>query len=177
MSFLGDLFNILTGLDEVLNSIDAIAQDGETLVQHVAEEIQKIRNFKHDPKWKTRVVLVPQAIKRSKETVVTLAQELYDALHVLVSNLKALRATHLHGSEKAGVATVLGLVTKVREFVGLIDDTIKNLDQFVQALRKVTEELQTFDSIFLQQGNSRRRLTDEAFAVKSPFERIGALHS
>jgi len=176
VSFLGDIFNIVTGLSGIFDKIDALEQDGAQLVSQIKGEVEAIKRFKHDPKWKTRVINVPKAYDKTKEFVVSVVDELHDALASLISNIKAIKGSGAPISDPragggGGVGTVLGDITKVALFVQECDNAIKALSGFVDALRKIREELETFDDLFLGQTNKRKRVADA-----KPFLRLGKLH-
>jgi ABC-type transporter Mla subunit MlaD len=174
VSLIGDIFDLITNLSGVLDQIDSVIHNGSALVFNVKTEIDKIKAFKFDPKWKTRVINAPAAITQTKKLVVDLNEQIHTALNNLFSNLRAIaaaRTRHKIEGGGHGVEGILSLVTDVRNFVNEVDIGIKSLDSFVDALRQITEELSGLESIFLQQGNSRMRARDA-----TPVIRIGALH-
>jgi hypothetical protein len=176
VSFIDDIFNFFTNLSGVLDRIDTTVQDGEVLVANVAREIRLIKQFKFEPKWKTRVVLVPDAVNKTRSLIVDTSQTIHDSLHSLMSNLKAVRAASKGivrdpSGSKQGVGAVLGIITEINNFVNEIDQGIKALNDFVVALQNITEAFRGLDTLFLQQGNSRLLLKDS-----TPRIRVGALH-
>ncbi len=176
MSFLDDIFQFLTGLSGIFDRIVTLVTDIEELVVNIRREVRQIKQFKYDPKWKNRVINVPAAISHTQDLATSLVDEVTNALHSLVSNLKAVVQEHrLPGEGGGGVGTVLNYITKLNNFVNEVDQAVKALDSFVDAIRSVREELETLDSIFLGQGNSRRW---EHLEDGTPIRlRIGNLHS
>jgi len=176
MSFLGDIFNILTGIGDIFNSVDTFVSDLELLVSQVKGEIAAIKRFKQDPKWKTRVINVPTAFKSTRDFVLSIVEEIHNAFNSLVQNLKAIKANRPPISDPragggGGVGTIISDITRIKETIQECDNAVKALSSFVQALREIRGELETFDTLFLGQGNLRKRLTGA-----KPFIRLGKLH-
>jgi hypothetical protein len=179
MSIIGDIFSFLLGIDEIFNSVESLLHDLNILVFNIKTEVDKIRRFRHDPHWKSRVINVPDAIKKTKDLIVDVAHEIHEAFVSLQTNIKGIIAEYKatrHGTGgghgEAGVAAIVTLLTAIKNFVVEVDNSIKAMNSFVDALRKITEELEGLDSLFLQQGNPRTLVAQE----KRPYIRVGKLH-
>jgi hypothetical protein len=176
VSFFDEITNFVTNLSAIFERIDQLESDLHALTNNILAEINRIKKFKQNPKWNTRVINVPRAFDQTKTFVQDIAQEIHDAFFSLFSNLKALRQTRTGGLVKgekgsAGVTSVLGLITELNNFVSEVDQSVLALSDFVDALAKIREEIESFDTLFLPQGNSRVQLHDA-----SPRIRVGSLH-
>jgi methyl-accepting chemotaxis protein len=162
MSFLGDIFNLFTNVSGIIDDVDALIHDLAVLVFNIKKEIDKLKAFKFEPKWKTRVINVPAAIDKTRELVTSVADEIHTAFQTLHGNLQSIitaRQRHKAEGGDTGVAGILSLMTEIRNFVRETDNAIKSLDSFVNAIREITDELEGLDTLFLQQGNPRQRVT------------------
>jgi hypothetical protein len=179
MSFIGDITNIVLGVSGLLQQIDDMLVDASQLVENSRLEVRRLKEFKFDPKFRTRVINAPRAIEQSRDFVADIADQATEAFRSLVSNLKAIKfsAGHLGAPEKggSGVLKILEDITKIKLFIGEIDAFFKALESFVDAIRQIHEELATLETIFLPQGNLRKveRLADGG-TIKI---RLGSLHS
>ena len=177
MSLFGDITNIILGVSGILSQLDALVLDSRTLSENVRSEVRKIKAFKFDPKWKNRVINVPKAIDQTRDLVAEISSSVSDGLHAFKSNVQAIRgAVAAIGELKpekggGGVLKVLQDITDIKNFVGEVDALIKSLASFVDVLRKVTDELSSAETLFLQQGNSRKVVSEKSTI------RIGNLHS
>lgn len=170
-SFLSDVSRIETSAEKVIT-------DGEALVKNIKTEVDKIRQFTFNPKWNTRVIQVPSAIEKTKQLILDITDEISASFNSLMSNLKAikLQATVTSAGEKisggsSGVTTFLDRMNEINQFITEVDQAILALSGFVDALSKILTELESLDSIFLQQGNSRLYVTEKSRI------RVGALHN
>jgi len=161
-------FNATTG---IIDLADKTLTDGEKFVADTKAAIDEFKAFTFDPKWKTRVILVPTAIDKTKELILSVVNSIHDDYFALISNLKAALKSgqQLKDVQKGGTQAVIGGLTDVKNFVNEIDQGILALDNFVQAITAITKELETFDSIFLPQTN-KRLTVDEHYAKR---QRVG----
>lgn len=161
MSLIDDIANIILGSTRIFESIENLITDAASLVENVRSEVHHIENFKFDPKWKNRVINVPDAVEKTRDLITDIVGEVRDAFVSLVSNLRAIRhqfQSGIPGERGGGVTHVLDILNHIREAITEIDQTFRALGSFVDALRRAREEFEGLDSLFLQQGNTRVRL-------------------
>lgn len=176
MSFIDDITNFVLGVSGILDQVDNAIIDGEALVENVRAEARKIKDFQLDPKWNTRVINAPAAVTQTHDLVTNLSSQIADAFHAFISNLKGIKRSRLGTSPEGhgGTAHVLAILTTVKNVINEIDQLFKSLNSFVDALRQIQDELQSFDTLFLQQGNLRKNLhITDGTDIKI---RLGGLH-
>lgn len=159
MSLIDDITNFVLSTGRIFESIETLVTDTDVFYQNVRLELRHIQQFQFDPKWKNRVINVPKAVNATRDMIVDLIDEVRGAFESLVSNLKAIRSefgTAIPGERGGGVIHLLDRLNKIRQIIVEIDEGIKALDTFLDALRTVREQIEGLDSLFLQQGNLRR---------------------
>jgi len=183
MSLIADITNLILGVGGVLRLAEDTVTEGRQVLENTRLEIRRLKEFKFDPKWRTRVINVPAAIDKTHGFVLDMSQQIESALHVLISNLRAIHFAEEVGTisggiggtgQGHGVLKVLEDINKIKDVISLVKDFLFNLGKFVDAIRQIREELETLDTIFLPQGNRRRYIhaTDgEVLKI-----RIGNLH-
>lgn len=176
---IGSFFtNFFSAAERIGNSIDALCAKTDALVKSVETSIQDFHDFKFDPKWKTRVINVPIAIDQVRDFVTKIPKDMIDKFKTLAVDLRGLKAG-LHDvagqvSGEGGGGT--GLI-KVIGWMSLLDQTFGRVDQFVDELQvivtdidELVKQIESLDTLFLQQGNARIRLK------KTISAREGKLH-
>ncbi len=171
MSFIDEIISFVTNLTGILDRVDKLETDIHALTNNILKEITAIKHFHLQPKWNTRVIVVPRAFNTTKSFVTDIAQEIHDTFYSLLSNLRALRQTRISPDRTKSTATnVLAIITQINNFVAEVDQSVQALATFVDELRRIREEIEGFDTLFLPQGNSRMVLHNA-----SPRVRVGAL--
>ena len=177
MSFIDDIGNFFLGVTRIVQDIENLISDVEQLFENTRLELHRIKQLEVNPKWKTRVINVPAAFDQTKGFLEGIVDEVVSAFHSLVSNLRAIRREIHIEPEPGGQKTlaIIHILEKIRDFVTETDAGIRALESFVDAIRQSREELESFETVFLQQGNLRRveRLED---GTKIKI-RLGSLHS
>jgi hypothetical protein len=186
-----DLFNFLL---KKFPALKKLLDLGQKLIQHFTGvfdagvhlfnsfqgEVQAFKNFREDFRLKSRVVNVERAITKIRDLV----QGLFDAWRSIVSLFKGLSFKLETGgaAEVAEAATGIGLpIAVVNALVIIVEvlDTVRNIiDSFQTVIDEITrlrEFIETGDTIFLQQRNSRKLL--KLANGKTIKIRVGKLHS
>lgn len=177
MSFLDEIVQLILNVGRIFEAVEQTVTDGTQLVENIRLEARHLKEIKFDPKWKTRVINVPIAVSTTHDMVTELVGQVEDAFHSLVANLRAIKNQWdptIPGEKGHGVIKILDDLGKTRAFILELDNAFKSLSTFVDSLRRVREEFETLDSLFLPQGNSRR--SEKLVAGGSIRVRIGALH-
>jgi hypothetical protein len=143
-------------------------------------EVDAIKHFKEDLRFKQRVVNVERAITKIRDLI----QGLFDAWRSIISLIKNLSLKLETGgaAEVAEAATGIGLpIAVVNGIVIIVEilDTIRNvIDSFqsiIDEITRVREFIESGDTIFLQQRNKRKVIQLEN--GKTIKIRVGKLHA
>jgi hypothetical protein len=152
--------------DQVEASVQKIVNDAEALIQNTETEIDHWKNFEVDIHWKTRVIHVPTAIEKTREWLQVGPKALIEEVKTLVSNLKAAyKALQTHHrletatGQSSALQTSIDWMTELREGLLTIDNFILSLQKVIDSVAAIRKEIETLDSIFLQQGNPRIQQT------------------
>lgn len=164
--FIGDFF---THADEVVDDINHMRETYIATKLNIEREIQQIRDFKFDPKWKNRVINVPAAIDQLQLLKETLFGDFRDRLETLQEPIHQLTLIlHQEAAPDAGdpthaISALSRTSVKLNHIVTMVHqlrDAFDVVCDFVDIFRQLREELSSLDAIFLQQGNLRHWTTD-----------------
>mgnify|MGYP001087246096 CR=1 FL=1 len=178
---LGRFFDSLFQAElQVEDNVKKLHENFVTLKDNVPKQIDRVKNFKFDPKWSTRVINVTIAIEQMRSLVIEVATGWHDRidsfrepLHEFVLIFKAEQQSASDPQQQ--VSAVSKAAVKVDEIATLIQqlaqasDTLVEIDKMFDDILDFFEKL---DQFFLQQGNKRRIEKDA-----TPRVRIGKLHS
>jgi hypothetical protein len=164
---------------KIIEHFTGVFQAGVDLFTSAQSEFESWKHFKEDIRFKQRVIVVEQALKKVKQ----FTDELISAWKEILSLIKSAGVKLETGgaAEIAEAATGIGLpIAIVNAIVIVVEvlDTIRNLidtaQNIVNVIRDVREFLQG-DFLFLQQRNTRKVLKLESGG--SIKIRVGNLHS
>jgi len=182
-SAIGHFFtSYFSAAERIASSIDSICSKVEALVKNVETEVQAVKDFKFDPKWKSRVINVPTAIDKTREFFLDTPAELKDLFKSLAEDLRNLVAglkdrageiggVDVQGTSGSGLIKVVVWLEVLQEIFDRIEAFIDSLQVIVDDIKKIIHFFETLDTIFLQQGNPRVRLK------KTISARQGKLHA
>jgi hypothetical protein len=178
MSFLDDILGLVSGVSGITDLVFTTIQDGELLVENIRLEVRKLKEFKINPAFRTRVINADRAVSQVRESATGIGEQISDAFHSFTTAIRAIRQTAQLESEADPAhksAGVLRAISEIKEVIIELDLLFKALNGLVDAIRQIRDQLQTFDALFLPQSNPRRRekLTEGGF-IKI---RVGSLHS
>lgn len=179
-NFFSTYFNVI---DITETRIQTIVSKAEALVLNARNEIDSIRNFEFNPKWNQRVIHVPTALDRTRSLLVgdsSVPHDLINKVNELVLALKAVWGdfkaaerqktfTDTNAIQK-GSDQAIAILNQITHTFDAIETFIDNLQQIVDDITALRQEFESLDTIFLQQGNSRKHLK------KNSLVRVGALH-
>jgi len=162
----------------ILADLQAIHDDWEELKLNLQREIDQLKSFKFDVKWKTRVISVPAAIDQVRDLIDEIFHQLRDKVDEVMAPLKDLSAeiSELARKQSASEEQVTALA-KVQGGIGFVQHAIKETRTSMDAAKEISElflditnRIESGSDLFLQQGNPRRRLK------KTISAREGKLH-
>jgi len=158
--------------------IGDIAKKIGRIASEIDVEVKKIKQFKIDVHWKSRVINVPKAVEQIKSLITDLTTGLKDKIKGIEQPFKDF-ATALHASATevdplgAGGQSPSKLVTafgKVQEFVTNLDILVRDVDralddviQLQSLFERVLKDIQTLDDLFLSQKSKRTKVTETYF--------------
>jgi hypothetical protein len=177
LGFLGQLlvaiahfvFESFTHYDEVVADVNHIVDTWSAIKLNIETEVGKIREFKFDPHWKTRVINVPQAAEQIQELKAMLfddwkgrVDKVVAPVHELTQVLRQERAPDV-GDPQGAVNAMSKASVKLGHVVTMIHqvrDALDEVQSFVELFDELRQNLESLDSIFLPQGSSKTTVTE-----------------
>jgi hypothetical protein len=164
---------------KIIGHFTGVFDAAKTLFDSAQSEFQAWKHFKEDLRFKQRVVVVEQAITKTKDLIT----KIIDAWKEILSLIKnaSIKLETGGAAEVAEAATGIGLPLAVVNAIVLIVevlDTVRNLIDTAQNIVDVVTGIRQFiqgDFLFLQQRNPRKVLQlDDGSSIKI---RVGKLHA
>jgi hypothetical protein len=169
-NFFSSLFAAETG---ILDNVSRIQQNFETARSNVQREVEALRAFQFDPKWKNRVINVPIAVAQLQDFVDLITQDWRERLRILtapVHEFVLIFHAEEFGERPSGLVRAAVKVDEIATLVKQLADATDQVVSFVDVFRQLREQIEGLDGAFLQQGNSRQVVREKSTI------RLGALH-
>jgi hypothetical protein len=140
--------------------------------------------FQFEPAWKSRVINVPKAIEQIQNLIADVSdgwKERFELLRAPIHELTLIfKAEEIPdaGDPLHQVSGLSKASVKIDEIATMIKQLADASDQVVEVVElfdKVRDAIQTLEPLFLQQGNSRSRIST-LHPGADPYVRIGNLH-
>lgn len=170
--------SFFTTFDNIEGDIEGIHADVLTIISNVELEMQKLKSFQFNVKWKTRVINVPIAVEQIKALIDEITHQLVDKIKeverpiaIMIESLKANRRDPSDANKPSALAVVTVSVTTIENGIKAVRASISSLKDVTSLFIDITDRIEGLDDFFLQQGNSRMRLTEKSTI------RLGALHA
>jgi hypothetical protein len=156
-----------------------IGENFNKLRLNIPVQIQRVKDFKFNPHWNTRVINVPIAIEQMRSLIEEVTQGWKERLEtfsepfhefILIFKAEAMSA----GDPQQQVSGVSKAAVKLDEIATLVaqlataSETLVEIDSMFDDVLKFFQDL---DQVFLQQGNPRKLVRDA-----HPRIRVGKLH-
>jgi hypothetical protein len=163
----------------VLSDLQGIHDDWQELKLNLQTEVDKLKSFQFDVRWKTRVIHVPTAVDQIKNLVDEIFHQLIDKLDEVLAPLKDLTGqieelTRKQSTTEDQVTTL----AKIEGGIAFVQAAVHNTRQAMDSVKDlselfldITNRIETGSDLFLQQGNPRVRLKGKISA------REGKLHA
>jgi archaellum component FlaC len=182
MGLLGDYFHKLAkgfqGGGTAIADIDATIQHlfttVDSIIANVAREIDQLKNFKFDPKWKTRVINAPIAVEQTRNFVSDIVDTVKDDFAQLKDDLAAVKQIFQDiksAGAVSGIGGIVNVINEINTFLEAVSNAVDRFSNIVDMVRQIREEIEGLESLFLQQGNQRQVSREKASI------RIGNLHT
>lgn len=162
-------WNFLTGVWNLLvnfkNTLETFISNGTSLILNCISEFEKIKNFEFDPKWNSRVISVPRA-KENLDELIQIPSDILATCKEIMNILKQKLEPETFEFDPEDLKFVpeefARFLTKVLGWVALVIDCFVSWNQaiidanhIVDDIRNLRENIENFDSLFLQQGNPK----------------------
>jgi len=149
--------------------ISDIAKKIGRIGTEIQVEVKKIKDFKIDVHWKSRVINVPKAVEHIRNLIDELTTGLRAKVAGLVAPFKAFSSA-VHAAEAevvdpqlskiaTSVSKVEDFVTSLNILVGSIDTALDDAIQLQSLFERVLKDIQSLDEIFLPQSSTRKKVT------------------
>ena len=167
---LGGLVTLITDLwgkaRDVKDHTLSLFSDVRTLIDNVGTVVTDIQNFQINPKWNSRVIVVPRVVEKITELyavpqrIITdvrdLVQLLKNKIEPAEVNTEDIDALDRLPEKFVHVGTkILGWATLIVDSLLAIESALADLNDIVDALRTTLEDLNNLDALFLPQGNPK----------------------
>jgi hypothetical protein len=162
------LLSFVNVWDVSIDDFQKIHDDVQTCIANSRLEVEKLRSFKFDPKWKTRVINVPIAIDQVKDFVDLLTKDFVERLkqieqpvHDLVLIWKNEQITKNLAQDQgvSGMSRAVHWLNEVQTTIHQIADAVHSASELTQLFNDITDKIKSAEPLFLQQGNSRQWIT------------------
>lgn len=144
-----------------------------TLVSSVETEVNAIRNFQVDIKWRTRVISAPVAVQTIQDFF-TAFPDIIDQIKSLaeeVRNKINVPETTFNPDEVEGLrlrpTKLIQIGEKLAGWASLIIDALSTIEQAIDQLQAIVNDVHTIrttienmDGIFLPQGNPKKTVDE-----------------
>lgn len=182
MSWLGDYFHKLAqgfkgggiALADIDGTIQHLFTSVDTTILNVKNEVTAFRDFQFDPKWSSRVINAPIAIEQTRNFVLDTVDTVRDDFEQLKADVQAVqqvfRDLQAQGTT-SGIGAVVNFINEINTFLEALVNAVDRFQNLVDMVRQIRQEVAGLDSLFLQQGNSRK-ISREKSKI-----RVGNLHA
>jgi hypothetical protein len=155
------LFNAFTHYDQVSQDVEDIAVTVRSIIDNVKAERARVKEFKFDPKWKTRVISVPAAVENIQElrgavldAFAGKMETLYQPIHEfsLIFKTEAIE----QGDPQQAVSALSKAEVKLGHLVTFIAQTktaVHEIADFVDLFQTLRDNAEGLDVLFLPQGS------------------------
>jgi methyl-accepting chemotaxis protein len=159
----------LFGADNLTaDRIEAIAKDLKRLGASLQVEAKRVKDFKIDIHWKSRVINVPKAIEQIKQLIHDLTTGLKEKVQTIeqpfvtfAHDLKLIAETPPDPNVSAlarGINEVQTFVTQLNILVGEVAAAIQGSLALTELFDRVLQDLQHLEDLFLTQKAPRKIL-------------------
>jgi len=163
----------------VLSDLQGIHDDWEELKANLQLEVDKLKNFQFDVRWKTRVINVPIAIDQIRDLIDEIFHQLIAKVDEVLAPIKDLSGEIQELARKQSTSEEqVTALAKVEGGIGFVQIAIHDTRQAMDSVKDlselfldITNRIETGSDLFLQQGNPRVRLKGTISA------REGKLHA
>src|SRR4029077_13158767 len=150
--FFGSIFSAEVNVEENVRRIVANFDKGR---DEIKSGIARVKAFKFDPKWKSRVINAPDAIDHLRDLYdsafgdfQTRLDKLRKPLHEFVILFKAEREPDPLGNNPSGLAKAAVKIDELATLIKQLADASDTALEFIEAFDEIILNLQSLDAIF-----------------------------
>lgn len=162
-SFVGNAF---TGYATIADSFGKIEEDINFLSQNIPAQIDRIKNFKFDPKWSTRVINVPIAIDQIRDLISQIFDDIKGRFLKIIQPVSTFQSAidslnqppppgNIEENNTALDKTIL-LVTSTKQMAIDLAAAFDQIKAFDELATRIIDDVENLDDLFLQQKNKRK---------------------
>jgi len=151
--------------------IEEIGADLKTLIANIQHESDRVRSFKVDIHWKSRVIHVPRAITATKKLLRDLTIGVKEKIQGLTQPFENFRAQitgeqqlHEAGQSSGKLAQafqeVENFIAGLNFLIGEFGAAVKTAQNFTDLFDQVISEIEHLDTLFLPQNSARKKTTE-----------------
>lgn len=179
---IADLGTVFQDIKNTFNHLTGVFGAGKTLFDTVVSEIDAWKNFKQDIRLKSRVINLERAITKTKELIAGIPASFRAAVDIvkqigaaIEKDVTAEEGAAVLAVETAGLSEIVVAIGILYQVLSFVADIIQDLQTIVDELKRLREEIEKLDTIFLPQSNKRKTLKlDDGSSIRI---RVGKLHA
>jgi methyl-accepting chemotaxis protein len=159
------------------DKITQIRDEFLTLAKNLDKEITRVRDFKIDIHWNSRVINVTRAVQNFKDLIHDLTSGLRDKIIEIARPFQTFAHDIKLIGETAGAADPLGgpskiatafsevetFVTQLNILVGEIATAVQAVNDFTELFDRVILDIEHLEDLFLSQKSKRKKVTETYF--------------
>jgi hypothetical protein len=162
---IADLGTVFQDIKNTFNHLTGVFGAGKNLFDTVVSEIDAWKNFKQDIRLRSRVINLERAITKTKELIAGIPASFRAAVDIVKQIGKAIEkdvaaeeGAAVLAVETAGLSEIVVAIGILYQVLSFVADIISDLQTIVDELKRLREEIEKLDTIFLSQSNKRKTL-------------------
>ena len=158
-------------------TIRDIAAEWEALIKNWRLEVSRVKNFKFNPHWKTRVINATQATEQIKDLIAQLTSGVADNLALIQQPFQNIHAELTALAElsrlprEPGESALLRGFQDLQAFVNALNTLLREVLDALRAAQRLRDlfdrllsDAESLDDVFLPQSGRRKFITKKRFA-------------
>lgn len=149
----------------IADNVSKIVTDFEETKSNIQAEIQKLRDFEFNPRWKSRVINVPVAIDQTKSLVQKVIdtfsgklEQIKQPIHDLNLIFKGEAAPDPLGDKPAAIAKAAVKVDEIATMIASLAKAMDDVKDMSALVKDVTDSIEGLDTLFLSQGRPQKKV-------------------
>lgn len=150
----------------IVSNLERITDAFNRTKESIEREVATLKAFKFEPKWKSRVINVPIAIKQIKKLIEKTADEFKNKFEVLKAPIHELTLIFKVEAQPSADADKPAALTraavKVDELATMISQlatAMEQIESWAEFFEGLTKDIEELDKLFLPQGKPKKTVT------------------